>query len=137
MGFPYLLFLHRDIKPDNFLMGKDRNCNLVYLIDFGLSKFYMDKNGIHKKYKDGKQLTGTARYASLHTHMGVEQSRRDDLESLAFSLIYLFKGELPWMYIKSKTKKEKYFKIMQMKKDENFNDLSKEIPGNHFWLLFI
>lgn len=118
-------------------MGKDKNSHLVYLIDFGLSKFYKDEKGNHIKYKDEKQLTGTARYASLHTHLGIEQSRRDDLESLAFTLIYLFKGDLPWMYIKSKNKKEKYEKIMQMKKDMNFENLSNEIPGIIFGLFFL
>jgi len=99
------------------------------LIDFGLSKYYKDLvTGDHIKYRDGKNLTGTARYASINTHLGIEQSRRDDLESLALSLIYLFKGDLPWMYIKAKTFKEKYEKIFEMKKNLNLEKLSDEIP---------
>jgi len=118
-------------------MGKDKNSHLVYLIDFGLSKFYIDEKGKHIKYKDGKQLTGTARYASIFTHMGIDQSRRDDLESLAYTLIYLIKGDLPWKSIKSKTKKEKYEHILKMKKNMNLENLSNEIPGIKLLFLII
>jgi len=66
-------FLHRDIKPDNFLMGKYmEDMNKVYIIDFGLAKKYYKKDGTHIDYKDGKNLTGTARYASINTHKGIE-----------------------------------------------------------------
>lgn len=72
-------FLHRDVKPDNFLMGVGANAQRLYLIDFGLAKKYKQKDGAHIPYRDNKNLTGTARYASLNTHLGIEQGRRDDL----------------------------------------------------------
>lgn len=72
-------FIHRDIKPDNFLIGKDAESNVIYMIDFGLAKKFRTKDGQHIPYKDNKNLTGTARYASINTHLGIEQGRRDDV----------------------------------------------------------
>jgi len=90
-------FLHRDVKPDNLLMGLGRRANQVYLIDFGLSKKYRDsRTQQHIPYCENKNLTGTARYASLNTHLGIEQGRRDDMESLGYLMMYLLRGSLPW-----------------------------------------
>ena len=90
-------FLHRDIKPENFVIGLNDKSNLVYLIDYGLSKRYKDKNsGQHIPYRENKQLVGTVRYASINAHLGIEQSRRDDLEGIGYVLVYFYLGRLPW-----------------------------------------
>ena len=110
-------YIHRDIKPGNFLIGKNLDSKKIYIIDFGLSKKYIDKNNNHILYKEGKGLTGTARYVSLNTHYGIEQSRRDDMEGIAYNLIYFAKGKLPWQGVKTKNKKEKHKKIMEFKEE--------------------
>lgn len=109
-----------------------KKAHIVYLIDYGLAKKYIDsKTGEHIPYIEGKSLTGTARYASLYTHMGIEQSRRDDVEALGYLLIYFFKGELPWQGLKTKTKKEKYKKIMEIKAEYNYVKLCEGLPGKN------
>jgi serine/threonine protein kinase len=87
--------VHRDIKPDNFVMGLGERADSVYLIDFGLSKCYR-RAGQHIPYREDKGFVGTSRFCSLNAHAGCEQSRRDDLEALAYVLIYLARGSLPW-----------------------------------------
>ncbi|CAF1508206.1 unnamed protein product, partial [Didymodactylos carnosus] len=109
-------FLHRDLKPDNFLMGVYSWSHRLYLIDFGLSKRYMDtKTRRHILYREGKGLTGTPRYASINSHLGKEQSRRDDLEALGYVLVYLHEGRLPWQGLKAAGKSQKYEKICERK----------------------
>ncbi|XP_073386038.1 uncharacterized protein [Physcomitrium patens] len=89
--------VHRDLKPDNFLMGCGRQGNQVFIIDFGLAKEYMDPaTRRHIPYRDRKSFTGTARYASRNQHRGIEHSRRDDIESLGYILMYFLRGNLPW-----------------------------------------
>ncbi|XP_071793305.1 casein kinase I-like [Asterias amurensis] len=109
-------FIHRDIKPDNFLMGIGKRCNQVFLIDFGLAKKYRDsKSRQHIPYREHKNLTGTARYASINAHLGIEQSRRDDLESLGYVLMYFNRTQLPWQGLHAVNKKQKYEKISEKK----------------------
>ena len=122
-------FIHRDVKPDNFLMGKGSKKHQVYVIDFGLAKRYRDpKTGLHIPYKDGKSLTGTARYASINTHLGIEQARRDDIEALGYILVYFMKGNLPWQGIKARNVKEKYEKIKDKKISTSLADLCEGLP---------
>ncbi|KAJ3120193.1 serine/threonine protein kinase [Physocladia obscura] len=122
-------FLHRDIKPDNFLMGLGRNANTVNIIDFGLAKKYRDTRTMqHIPYKENKSLTGTARYASVNTHLGVEQSRRDDLESIGYLLMYFCRGSLPWQGLKAATKKQKYDRIRDKKLGTSAEELCNGFP---------
>eukprot|EP00450_Noctiluca_scintillans_P039417 CAMPEP_0194479890 /NCGR_PEP_ID=MMETSP0253-20130528/2877_1 /TAXON_ID=2966 /ORGANISM="Noctiluca scintillans" /LENGTH=305 /DNA_ID=CAMNT_0039319193 /DNA_START=21 /DNA_END=938 /DNA_ORIENTATION=+ len=123
-------FIHRDIKPDNFLMGLGKKAHQVHIIDFGLAKKYRDaKTQQHIPYREGKNLTGTARYASVNTHLGIEQSRRDDLEGIGYVLMYFNRGSLPWQGVKANSKKEKYEKVMEKKVSTSVEALCKHHPS--------
>ncbi|KAB1269902.1 Casein kinase I isoform epsilon [Camelus dromedarius] len=123
-------FIHRDVKPDNFLMGLGKKGNLVYIIDFGLAKKYRDaRTHQHIPYRENKNLTGTARYASINTHLGIEQSRRDDLESLGYVLMYFNLGSLPWQGLKAATKRQKYERISEKKMSTPIEVLCKGYPS--------
>lgn len=122
-------FIHRDIKPENFVIGTENTSNVIYVIDFGLSKKYRDPKTLeHIPFKDGKSLTGTARYVSINTHNGKEQSRRDDLESIAYLLIYFLKGKLPWQGLGEKTRQKKYQMIGEMKTKIDMDVLFEDCP---------
>ena len=121
--------IHRDIKPDNFLVGANEGTkDNIYVIDFGLAKQFMSSDGKHIPYIEGKNLTGTARYASLATHMGKEQSRRDDLETIGHVILYFLKGTLPWQNLPGKTKEEKYKNIKKKKLETTLDDLCRGCP---------
>lgn len=100
------------------MIGKGNKKNIIYIIDFGLAKRYKDlKNNKHIPFKEGKSLVGTARYASIASHLGHEQGRKDDLESLGYLLLYFMRGKLPWQGIQIKSKTEKYAEIGRLKKE--------------------
>jgi len=122
-------FIHRDIKPDNFLIGRGDSNQIVHLIDYGLSKKYRDvASHKHISFRENKKLTGTARYASIPTHIGIEQSRRDDMESLGYVIIYFLRGSLPWQGLKANGRKQKYEKIMEKKMNTPIVSLCKNLP---------
>ena len=123
-------FAHRDIKPDNFTIGLNENSNILYLIDFGLSiKYRSTKTSIHIELRNNKKLTGTARYASINALRGFEQSRRDDLESIGYVLVYLLKGSLPWQGLKVEKDEDRYDKIYKKKLHTSPEELCKDLPG--------
>jgi len=123
--------IHRDLKPDNLLVGLGPNRRIIYLIDFGLAKYYIDNSGKHKEIVRDKNLTGTIRYVSLNVQDGVEASRRDDLESLGYVCIYCLKGGLPWQTVSttsSDLKEKKYYSIKTKKREIALINLCSNIP---------
>jgi serine/threonine protein kinase len=116
--------IHRDIKPANFLMNRNSE---LYIIDFGLSKFYRNSDNTHIPYGTKKKFTGTPRYSSKNNHNGIEQSRRDDMESIGYVIIYLMKGRLPWQGLDD-DKKTKYSLILNKKETIDISELCKNLP---------
>ena len=124
--------IHRDIKPENFLFGTENGANTLFLIDFGLAKRHM-VDGQHIEFKEGKSLIGTPRYCSINAASGKEQSRRDDLESLGYILIYLLRGGkgLPWQHLNYDNRlsnKERYELQLKVKIGTSVNELCNGHP---------
>lgn len=121
-------FVHRDIKPQNILIGLGNASNILYLIDFGLSVPYCDlSTGQHIPYSDDNMLVGTARFSSINSQLGIKQTRRDDLESLGYTLLYFANGNLPWMNVEA-SGDEKIQKICEMKIKTPISALCRKLP---------
>ncbi|OHT03720.1 hypothetical protein TRFO_06548 [Tritrichomonas foetus] len=122
-------YIHRDIKPHNFLMGKGNGKCMLHMIDFGCAQKYRSgKTHIHIPYNENRELVGTARYVSINAHLGIEQSRRDDMECIGYTLIYLLKGSLPWQGIQCEDQKEKFKKIADEKMKTSYEALCEGLP---------
>lgn len=122
-------FIHRDIKPDNFVTGPETYSDKIYIIDYGLCKRYFDcPTGRHIPFRNDRKLTGTARYASINNHLGCEQSRRDDLESLSYTLIYFMKGRLPWQGVQPNQKRGRNEQILHSKQSFDIDFLCRGLP---------
>ena len=125
--------IHRDIKPDNFVMGAKENNDRLYLLDFGLAKKYRSSRTlVQYPYIKKKKLTGTARYASIHALEAYEQSRRDDLESVGYVLMYFLRGELPWQGLRVKSKEDRYKRILEKKKETSTEELCVGFPEEFY-----
>lgn len=111
------------------MTGSEISKNLIYVLDLGLSKPYIDKStGQHIPYRDDKLLTGTAKFVSINTHIGIEQSRRDDLEGLGYVILYFAQGDLPWHGIRADNKAERYNRIMECKIGTTVETLCHGLP---------
>ena len=120
--------IHRDIKPDNFLIGLGKRTSIIHIIDFDFSKKYTKKSGGHVEYRKDRNFTGSYRYSSIRNHKGIEQSRRDDLESIGYMLIYFLKGKLPWQGLKGSTKSKRSKNIFNVKRNISLESLCQNIP---------
>jgi casein kinase 1 len=121
-------YIHKDIKPENILIGVGKNCSSLYIIDFGLSRKYVNKNGSHIEFQDNLPFVGTDMFSSISALRGKEQSRRDDLESVLYMSLYFLLGGLPWS---SASGERNYAKISCMK-EEFIKSKNVTIPSIYF-----
>lgn len=122
-------WLHQDIKPENICVGVDTKKSILHLIDYGTSATYIDSlTKQHQIRQPSTKIVGTARYSSLNNHYGYKQSRRDDLESLGYTIIYWLLGRLPWQGIDEKDFRVKWKKVRRVKRNITPDELCKGLP---------
>lgn len=115
-GYTHSQLIYCNIKPDHFLLGKGAHSNCISIIDFGLAKEFRDPNTYrHIPYTENNSLVGTARYCSINSHMGLESARHDDLESLAYVLLYFLHSSLPWQNLEASIKYNDYTPVLEKK----------------------
>lgn len=119
--------VHRDLKPENIVVGLENSPNLLYLIDYGIAKEFIE-NGKHIPYMEGRPFIGTIRFASLAAHKGIELSRKDDLESLGYLLIFFLKGKLPWQLYEKMSQKQRKETVAKLKENTKTEDLCENLP---------
>lgn len=129
-------YVHRDLKPDNFLVGKGAYAHRIFMIDFGLSSKYLTSEGAHREMTSGKSFLGTSRFASLRTHQGYSQSRRDDIEQLVYMMVYMYRGRLPWSGLNIKDREQKEKKIGDLKSQLKPGDICAKCPRQFEDLLY-
>lgn len=128
-------FIHRDLKPENFVIGRCGREKFIHLLDFGLAVRYKNSDGQHIKDNSGCSFVGTVRYAGINSHLGYKLSRRDDLESWFYIIMYFLRGNLPWMGHKDKDKQKYHRKIKNIKMQTKIEELAEGYP-HEFMLIF-
>lgn len=123
-------FIYRDVKPHNFMTGLDPADYTIYAIDFGLTQLYRHpESHRHIPYKTQRMFAGTIRYTSINTHRGIQQSRRDDMESLGYVLLYFLRGRLPWQGFNIEPERLKADKVLQSKLSISITELCRGFPS--------
>ena len=124
--------IHRDIKPDNILSGIEEKSSIIHMIDFGLTRSILNKKtGRHIDFRTGKNLVGTARFVSINAHLGYELSRRDDLLTLGYVMVYFTLGQLPWQYVDTRRKSARFTELGRMKQSYSTAELCKDCPKQY------
>ena len=121
--------LHRDIKPGNFVLGLNEENHILYLIDVEFMKKYRSARTLkHIEFRENTEIIGNPFFSSINSLKGYEQSRRDDLEAIGYSLIYLLRGNLPWEGLKVRHRHELLKKILNLKESIPLEELCKGFP---------
>lgn len=124
--------IHRDIKPDNILTGIEQKSSIITMIDFGLTRSIINKKtGRHIDFRTGKNLVGTARFVSINAHLGYELSRRDDLLTLGYVMVYFTLGQLPWQYVDTRRKSSRFTELGSIKQSYSSVELCKDCPKQY------